>query len=221
MSGTLSSVAGASSLSGWAIFLVYLLAAWLCLRNARASVAVAAAGARQVAQGRSRRRFWVALAGLILLLGISRQFDLQALATSAMRDLLLVDEVYGERTGLQVGLIVAIGSFGMVGLLIALVTLRRADLSVLAALVATALLTAYTLVRTISLHGVDHLLASAPLPHLNVDDLVELALLSMLALACFAFGRGLKAEKESARLRALSINERRRMMGEKRRAGRS
>lgn len=214
-------MAGASGLNGWGIFCVYLAAAWLCLRNARGSVALAAAGVRRVAQARSRRRFWGALAALILLLGITRQFDLQLLAASAMRGLLLVDDVYGERTGLQIGLIVAIGSFGMTGLLIALITFRRAEASVLAALVAAALLIAFTVIRTVSLHDIDHILAIAPIPFVRVDDLIELFLLSGVALACFAFARGLRSENESARLRALSINERRRMLGEKRRTGRS
>ena len=214
-------MAGDSGLDGWGIFFVYLVAAWLCLRNARGSVALATAGVRRVAQAQSRRRFWGALATLILLLGISRQFDLQALAASAMRGLLLVDDVYGERSGLQIGLIVAIGSFGMIGLLIALITFRRAEASVLAALVAAAFLIAFTILRTVSLHDIDHFLAIAPIPFVRVDDLIELGLLAVVALACFAFWRGLKGENESARLRALSINERRRIMGEKRRSARS
>jgi hypothetical protein len=41
---------------------------------------------------------------LILFLGFSRQFDLQALAAMGVRTLLLVDNVYGERSGLQIGL---------------------------------------------------------------------------------------------------------------------
>jgi hypothetical protein len=214
-------VAGDSGLDGWGLFFVYLVAAWLCLRNARGSVALTAAGMRRVAQAQSRRRFWGALAALILLLGISRQFDLQALAASAMRGLLLVDDVYGRRSGLQSGLIVAIGSFGMIGLLIALITFRRAEASVLAALVAAAFLIAFTIIRTVSLHDIDHVLAIAPIPFVRVDDLIELGLLAVVALACLAFWRALKSENESARLRALSINERRRMMGEKRRSVRS
>lgn len=214
-------MAGNSGLNGWGVFFVYLVAAWLCFRNARLSVALATAGVRRVAQGRSRRRFWSALAALLLLLGISRQFDLQALAASAVRGLLLVDDVYGERSGLQIGLIVAIGSFGMIGLLIALVTFRRAEASVLAALVAAAILIVYAITRTISLHAIDQFLAAAPVPYVRVDDLIELVLLSVVTLACFAFRRGLQIENEGARLRALSIRERRRMMGEKRRVGRS
>lgn len=214
-------MAGDSGLNGWGIFFVYLVAAWLCLRNARGSAALAAAGVRRVAQARSRRRFWGALAALVMLLGIMRQFDLFALAAAAMRGIVVVDDAYGERSGLQIGLIVAIGTFGTIGLLIALVTFRRAEGSVLAALAVAALLIAYMLIRTVSLHAVDHVLSVAPLPYVRVDDLIELTLLGLLALACFAFSRGLRSENESARLRALSINERRRIMREKRRAGRS
>ena len=67
------------------------------------------------------------LAALVMLLGFTRQFDVQALPATAMRDILAVDDVYGERRGLQLGLIVAIGSFGTIGLLIALFSFRRAE----------------------------------------------------------------------------------------------
>lgn len=207
--------------SGWLMFLVYLMAAWLCFRNARGSVALAAAGVRRLAQARSRRRFWMVLAVLLLLLGISRQFDLQALAANAVRTLLRADDVYGERSGLQIGLIATIGGFGTTGLLIALFSLRRAEISVLLALVGAALLVVFTIVRAVSLHDIDHFLARAVVPHVRFDALIELVPLTLIALASFAFSRGLRSENEVARLRALSIQERRRILGEKRRSARS
>jgi len=195
MTGGLSSVVSDPSLNGWATFLVYLAAAW---------------------------RFWLVLAALLLLLGLTRQLDLQQLAANMMRALLRSDGVYGERSGLQLGLIVAIGIFGTMGLLIALMSLRRAEPSVLVALLGAAFLIIFTVIRTISLHDIDRILNhGVGLPRLRVNTLIEIGLLALIVIAGFAFGRGLKREGESARLRALSIQERQRILAEKRRSARS
>ena len=212
---------GDTSLGSWATFLVYLVAAWLCARNARSAAALAEAGGRRIAQARSRRRFWLVLAALLLLLGVTRQFDLQALAANLMREWLWTDGVYGERSGLQIGLIVAIGVFGTIGLLIALVSLRRAEPLVLVALLGAAALTLHTVIRAISLHDIDQFLGRHVVPYVRVNALIELSLLSVIAIASFVFDRNLKRESRTARLRAASIKERRRILGEKRRAGRS
>jgi hypothetical protein len=89
--GGLSSIVGDPSLNGWATFFVYLVAAWLCAANARQSAALAEIGGRRVALAQSRRRFWIVLAALLLLLGLTRQLDLQALAAQLTRDLLHQD----------------------------------------------------------------------------------------------------------------------------------
>ena len=213
---------GGTSLDGWLIFPVYLLAAWLGARNARASAGLAEVGGRRIAQARSRQRFWLVVALILLLLGLTRQFDLQTLAGNLMRRLLNMDGVYDERNGLQLGLIVAIGAFGTLALLIALFGLRRAEIPVLIALIGAALLMIFTVIRSVSLHAIDQFLGrGVGIPYLKVNSLVELGLLASIALASFAFDRNLKRESRSARLRALSIQERRRILGEKRRSGRS
>jgi hypothetical protein len=222
MTAGLSSVVSDPSLNGWATFLVYLVAAWLCARNARSSAALAEAGGRRIAEARSRRRFWLVLAVLLLLLGLTRQLDLQQLAANMMRALFRSEGIYGERSGLQLGLIVAIGVFGTVGLLIALLSLRRAEPSVLAALLGAATLVLFTVIRTISLHDIDQFLnRGVGLPRLRVNSLIELGLLALVVIAGFVFDRGLKREGESARLRTLSLQERQRMLAEKRRSARS
>lgn len=217
MTGGMSSIVGDPSLKGWTTFFVYLLAAWLALRNARGSTALAETGGRRIALARSRRRFWTVLAALLFLLGLTRQLDLQALSAEAMRSLLHLDGVYNERSGLQLALVVAIGTFGTIGLLIALFTFRKATAPLLVALIAAAALVIFTVIRTVSLHDVDALLAREALPYTQVNNLIELGLLALIAIASFAFSRGLRQENESARIRALSIQERRRLMGEKRR----
>jgi hypothetical protein len=103
-----------------------------------------------------------------------------------------------------------------------LFSFRRAEASVLAALVGAALLVIFTVIRTISLHDIDHLLRQGlGVPHLQVNNLVELGALALIAGASYAFSRRLRDESRSARLRALAIQERRRLLGEKRRSKRS
>jgi len=218
----LSSVIGDPSLNGWATFCVYLVTAGLCLHDAWKSTARGDAGGRHVAQSQSRRRFWIVLAVLLVLLGLTRQLDLQALAAEGARDLLHAEGVYGEHTGLQVALVAAIGGFGTIGLVIALVSFRRAEGSVLAAMAGAAFLVLFTLIRTISLHQVDRVLRQGlGVPHARVNNVIEIGALLIIAGAAFAFSRALREEGEVARLRALSIQERRRQLAEKRRASRS
>ena len=222
MIGGFSSIVGDSSLNGWATFLVYCVAVWLCAANARRSFALADTGVRRIALARSRRRFWIVLASLLLLLGLTRQLDLQALAAQITRGVLHQDGVYEERSGLQIGLIAAIGIFGTIGLLVALFSFRRAEASVLVALMGTALLLIFTVIRTISLHDVDRLLRQdVVVPYVRVNNLIELGALAIIAGASTAFSRRLRDETRTARLRALAIQERRRLLGEKRRGKQS
>jgi hypothetical protein len=220
MIGGHESFVGDASFNGWATFCVYLATAALCFFNARRSVALA--GGRQVALARSRQRFWLVLAGLLLLLGLSRQLDLQALAASAARAFLRDDGLYGERSDLQIGLVTAIGVFGAIGLLAALISFRRLEASVLAAMAGAALLMIFTLIRTISLHDIDRvLMQGVGVPHAQINNVIEIGMLLLIAGAAYGFTRQLRDEGEAARLRDLKIRERRRQLGEKRRASRS
>lgn len=220
MMGGASSFVGDASLNGWATFCVYLATAALCFFNAQRSAALASG--RQVARAHSRRRFWLVLAGLLLLLGLSRQLDLQALAASAMRSLLQQDGEYGDGSGLQTGLVAAIGTFGMAGLIIALVSFRRVEAPLLLAMAGAALLTIFTLIRAMSLHGVDRLLMQGiGISHAQVNNVIEIGALLLVAAPAYGFTRQLHDEGEAARLRDLKIRERRRQLGEKRRATRS
>ena len=217
MTGQFASIIGDSSLDGWATFLVYLVTAGLSFLSAWRSTA-STAGARRIATARSRRRFWLMLACLLLLLGLSRRLDLQALAAHAARSALHSDDIYREWTGLQIGLVGAIGAFGTIGLIIALLSFRRAEASVLGALAGAATLTIFTMIRTIS---PDQVLQQQLAPHLQVNNLIEVGALAIIAAASYAFARQLRDEGKVERLRNLKIQEQRRLLGEKRRAARS
>ena len=86
-------IIGDASLNGWGTFFVYLATAWLCAANAQRSFALIDTGVRRVATAQARRRFWTSLAVLLLLLGLTRLLDLQALVANMMRTLLRRDDV--------------------------------------------------------------------------------------------------------------------------------
>lgn len=220
MESQISSIVGDSSLNGWATFIVYLVTAGVCFRNARNSVGPPGVGMRSVALARSRRRFWVVLAALVLVLGLTRQLDLQALLSELARGLVSAEGQYDTREGFQLALVIAVAIFGTIGLGMALVTFRQVEGSVLTAVAGMAVLMVFTLIRLISLHDIDHFLGLG-LPHARINNAIEIGVLIAIALPAFLFSRRLREEAESARLRALSIQERRRRIGEKRRSGRA
>ena len=220
MSGGLSPIVDDASLNGWATFIVYLVTAWLCFRNARNSVALLGAASKRVALTRSRRRFWIVLGALVMMLGLTRQLNLQALVSDIARSLVSAEGRYDARAGFQLALVIAVGAFGVIGLAIALLTFRRAEGSILLATAGAALLLIFTLIRLISLHDIDQFLSEG-VPHARINNLIEIGALIVIAAAGLAFARRLRAEGESTRLRALAIQERRRRLGDKRRSGRS
>lgn len=213
-------VVGDPSLNGWGSFLVYVLTAGLCAANAYRSIGMIEHRARHVARAQARRRFWSALALLLMILGLTRVLDLQALTANIVRGLLSSEGLYGERSGLQLDLIIAVGAFSMIGLLTALVSFRRVEPSILFAMAGAAALVIFTVIRTISLHAIDSVLNQGP-PHLQVNNVVEIGLLAWIGFAALAFARNLNDEGESARLRALSLQERRRQLSERRRLSQS
>ncbi len=179
-------------------------------------MSLASAG-RRVSLTRSRRRFWLVMTVLLVLLGLTRQLDLQALVAQLARGVAHGEGLYDERSGFQLGCVIAIGVLGTIGLGIALVTFRRAEGSVLLAMAGAVLLVTFTVIRTVSFHDIDRFLRRG-VPHAQLDNLIEIGTLALIACGSLLFGRLLREEREGDRIRALSIKERRRQLGERRRA---
>lgn len=218
MMGGEFSFIGDSSLNGWATFFVYLVTAGLCFRSSRGSLAALGVRGQKVALAHARGRFWLLLALLLLLLGLTRQLDIQALISELARTMVSAEGQYDVRSGFQLALVIAVGVFGAIGLGIALVAFRRLEAPVLTAIGAASVLFVFTLIRLVSLHDIDRFLDRG-VPHARINNAIELGALIVIAGSSFVFARQLHEEGESARLRALSIQERRRRLGEKRRAG--
>lgn len=95
---------GDPTVMGWVTVMAYLLASAGC----------AAAALREPLADGTRRprprpsRFWLALAFLLLALGVNKQLDLQSLVTQIGRDVIRARGLYSERRELQVGFILAV-----------------------------------------------------------------------------------------------------------------
>ena len=161
-------VAGDPTPLGWAVTAGYAIAAFAAWR-ARAG------------RGRSagERRFWMALAGALVLLAFNKQLDLQIAVTRLARDLAKDGGWYRERKSLQVALsalalLLATGTFAWVAW-----CLRAARARVWPALAGLALLAAYVALRLVSLHAVDAWLRAGPVPARDAAE--PLALVLVLA----------------------------------------
>jgi hypothetical protein len=212
-------IIGDPSFHGWATFIVYLAVAALCFVNGRRSGGTVS-GRRGISVAHARRRFWFVMTAVLLILGLTRQLDLQALLTDAVRTLFRQDGWYDDRAGLQRGLVIAAAAIGGLGLLAALVTFRRAEGSVMVALGGAVALLTFVVIRTISLHDIDHLL-NRGIPGAHVNNLFEIGAIAIIGAGALAFAARLRDERRVARVRALSIQERRRKLGEARRGRRT
>lgn len=97
---------------GWLTVALYLLAAVAC--------AIAASRGTFPARTSSRERlFWWFAAGVLMLLAINKQLDLQSLLTSVARCLAMNQGWYEDRRAVQVwfvGVVAAVGGLGIVAL---------------------------------------------------------------------------------------------------------
>jgi hypothetical protein len=141
---------------GWLTVLAYLAAAWRCLRAAQ-RLAPAAAG---LAAARRERLVWMTLAALFVALGINKQLDLQSLFTEVGRKIAYRGGWYEERRQVQVVFILAVALVGMAGIVTSVRFVRHATLGARVAVLGTALVAAFLVIRAASFHHVDRFIGS-------------------------------------------------------------
>jgi hypothetical protein len=143
---------GDPTFMGWFTVAAYLAASIACAWAARMEIALARSGSRAAAA------FWWLFAGLLVLLGVNKQLDLQSLVTVVGRRVALAQGWYEHRRIYQA---IFIGGVALLGIAVlgafgwyARGVLRRSKLAVAGA----AFLVTFVIVRASSFHQVDRLL---------------------------------------------------------------
>jgi hypothetical protein len=167
---------------GWATVAAYFAAAWGCAR----------AGWREPHHDGSPRAkhstFWLALAALMLALGINKQLDLQTLVTQVGRRIIVSSGLYAQRRVYQKWFIVAV-ALACLGLLTTLLGLCRRSLGRRwPALVGMVFILGFVAIRASSFHHIDAFLA-ARLGGLKWNWVLELGGIGLVAIGAFRVGR--------------------------------
>lgn len=101
------------------------------------------------------RRFWLATAILLVLLGLNKELDLQNSLTQNARAIVRYLGLYEQRRLMQGGFLLLLGTAGVMAALLLAGWLRRSSRSARTAAVGIALLFAFVVIRAASFHHVD------------------------------------------------------------------
>jgi hypothetical protein len=171
---------GDPTVMGWITVAAYFASAALCGR---------AAFEKRSTAGRRRGRpatFWLVLAGLMALLGVNKQLDLQSLLTEVGRRVLEGASLYGERRAYQVAFIRAVIAACLASVGWACWAARRSPRDRWLATIGVGFVMGFVAIRACSFHNVDALLASR-LGGLKWNWIFELGGISAVAAsACLA-----------------------------------
>lgn len=151
---------------GWLTVAVYLLAALA------AGLAARRLAGAQGLDGRERR-FWILTAGLLLVLALNKQLDLQSLLTMVARCHSQLAGWYEARRRVQEGFILLMAAGGLAGLGLLALFLRGILGRVWLALVGLGFVCVFVVVRAASFHHVDMALGSK-LAGIRLNWLLEL-----------------------------------------------
>jgi hypothetical protein len=169
---------GDPTVMGWVTAVAYLVAALGCGW---------AAGREPLPDGTRRAglsRFWLALACLMVGLGINKQLDLQSLLTQIGRDVLKANDLYGQRRPLQVGFIVAVALACASTVAVFLWAARDTQHRRWPAVVGMVFILGFVVIRASSFHHVDLFLA-ARLGRLKWNWILELGGIGAVGAAAF------------------------------------
>ena len=199
LAGTLAAVVdgkwqpgiGDPSVFGWITVAAYLIAAVLCVRAAINDKKLIKAGPKD-----SAMIFWLAMAGVLLLLSVNKQLDLQTLLTEQMRIVARQRGwlAYGQQ--LKQWFIMIVGFVGIAMLVAMVWSTRRVFRRVWLAIIGATFLILFILVRTSSFHHVDHWLGLlAGLANRNVT--LALGGICIIVLAALLSTPTSEADKET------------------------
>lgn len=102
------------------------------------------------------RRFWLATAILLVLLGINKELDLQNALTQSARAIVQDLGWYEQRRLMQGGFLLLLGTAGVVAMVFLANWLRRSSLPAKTAVTGIVLLFAFVIMRAASFHHIDY-----------------------------------------------------------------
>lgn len=186
---------GDPSVFGWITVAGYLIAAVLCLRAALADRKLLKAGRQD-----SAPLFWFAMVGVLLLLGINKQLDLQTLLTEQMREIVRRRGWLAYRQQIEQWFILTLALTGTAILTSMVWITRRALKRVWLAIIGATFLVLFILVRASSFHHVDHYVdhwLGLPVGAANRNVVLELGGICIIALAAMRSKPTNKANKDT------------------------
>lgn len=154
---------------GTLAIVLYLMAFLLCLR----AMIIVRARKDYASPSHEYPAFWLLAAWCLLLLGFARQLNLHPWLSQTIKTLARQQGWYLHRRPFQTYTILALAAAGLLGLALAGWHLRHARWPYLVVFTAILFLIAFTGVRFISLHNLDHFLAHKVFGQVSVNRLVE------------------------------------------------
>jgi hypothetical protein len=163
---------GDPTIGGWVTVALYLLASFSCRTSARK---IRSKDVRSLQE----RRAWRYISALFLALGINKQLDLQTALTEAGRILAHIQGWYAQRELVQLAFIALVA---MTCFVAAITVIRHAPIPTWLALIGTALVLCFVLVRAASFHHVDRFIGTRILG-LRWNWVLEMGGISLVLIA--------------------------------------
>lgn len=174
---------------GWLTVFAYFFAAWLCFR-ARSAANRHSGG--KSPDGHRLSVLWTGLFLLLIALGINKQLDLQSFLTYLGKRLAKEQGWYRQRRAVQTIFVGIVAGVGLIASGLVLWLARRSLRQVRLALVGTAFLVSFVVVRAASFHHIDVLLGETWLG-LQVNWLLELGGIACIGASAWCNGGRFRA----------------------------
>ncbi len=179
---------GDPTLSGWLVFLGYLMGAALCFHASRLE-------RRAVLAGKVRLPgVWTGLSAVLLLLGLNKQLDLHSAITWIGREMAGRQGWYRSRREVQAAMLIALVLAAAVVVSLLFRKLGRRHPRYLAPMVGVSFLTTFVLIRAASFHHVDAFLSRFA-GGLKVHSLFELAGIVVITISAI---RGIREDRRAS-----------------------
>jgi hypothetical protein len=166
---------GDPTIAGWVTVGLYFAAALGCWRSARRSHT-------------SERHIWAVISVLFVALGFNKQLDLQSALTELGRVIAFHGGWYERRQSVQLGFVIIVATISVGAIATLFVLARRTPIATWVALLGTAIVLSFVLIRAASFHHVDRFIGSSVLGF-RWNWILEMGGIIIVLLASLSRGR--------------------------------